>query len=184
MRFWAGIKTFFAISLLLFVASVSASQSAVPDGNSALDQYYEQIPFPDGSGPIENGPIGEGAPKSAVDDRIAERLEKKFGPTGSSAAGVALLTDPETALAVSGPQAEGSRDKKNIDSGGNSSGNGFYSAVSNNEPVASSLAPTPSSLFGAGALGLLVIALVLSTLVLTVAAIRIRPGGDDGGRQQ
>jgi len=167
MRFWAGIKTLFAISLMLFVASVGASQAAVPDGNSALDQYYEQIPFPNG-----NGPVDEEVPKSAVDDRIAERLEKEFGPTGSSAAGVALLTDPEPTLAVSG-----------IESGGNSSGNGFDSAISNDEPVASSLAPTPSSLFGAGALGLLVITLMLITLVLTVAAIRIRLGGDDGGRQ-
>ncbi len=128
--------------LLLFLAlpGATAAASAVPPGNSAVDQYTEGIPGPSGNLPTGT-PGGKTNPAQALGARNAQRL-KHFGSAGRAAAEIAAATAPARQYgAGSGPAgsaASGKGDSAASGTAGSASSGKGDSAASGTAGSASS----------------------------------------------
>lgn len=169
------------ITLLLFAAGSTAAQAASPFTslrNSALDQYYEQIPLPNGDGPVE--PKG---PDSRPDQGVVDRMSNRYGDDGSAAATVAHLTDPKL-QSRPGSAEDGHPGGKPDDlTNANQPGGGAGVAASGGSVVAASVAPSMSTFGELGGSGLPILFLMLGTAVILAVAVRNRRQHDRSDRQ-
>lgn len=80
-----------AMALGLCLAGPAAAQGVVPPGNSAVNQYTETYPTPEGGAPASD--TGERSPTQSLGARNARKLEG-LGPEGQAAAELAAATAP------------------------------------------------------------------------------------------